>query len=485
MNDTGISIRLLAIDQTRQALASAGARFAAFSQSVAGATARVDLHTRAESGLASLGRRLITLHGSALALAAAFQRMSAPLRNVLSGMHELSDRAAESGSSASGLLALSHAFEELGVRNATVEGISATLARMRKATGDVGVEGFRRQMAAIAAIGDETARATELQRVFGREGVRMAHLVCDGQENFLRRLDAVTAALPKLSDRSIETASGIDKAFDWASRDIELGWKDSVIGMMRTLTGGFTGPVELELKSLWIRIKYSFKNGLAQIVHVVAGICDAIRMAFWTVIDSASVAINAIYDAAKNVWNAVTFDWDNVNWVHTERAADEWMKGHDWSGFFESMDLTAEGYADAMEKELKAVTEAYRATADAPVADIADAGEGAADALSAAADRLSEALKPARWTDAASYAARALALRMRAARDTSVGGAVGTGAARSASPSAATAGSAAAAVRPLIQSLLDALRGIGDDVSRIGDGVSRIAGAPALQLEAV
>lgn len=465
MATTGITVALQAVDQTAAAFGSAQSRFAAFSQSITQMTARVSVFARVSNGIGAFAEKLVLAHRSVLALVYGAEKLTAPFRNVAREMHELTDRAQETGSKASDVLKLSQAFGELGVKGADLESVTRVLNYMRKNTGDLGVAGFARQMKAIAAIGDETARVTELTRVFGREGVRLEFLLRRGPEAFEKSLRSCMAVMPDFSDSVINAASEADKAFDWISRDISARWKTMVGEMILRLSGTIDDGIEAGLAIAWEQFKAFFRRlGLymAEFALVawnaIKGIFVGIPKLLWNVLKGVG---GAIAEFGVQVWSAIKgngFDWSKIG----AELSDGWDAGIE--GLVGTWDAELLDGAEKALDEVRAETEAKIKAIREHFAQNGPAEKGAdeaADTLSAAASKISDALNPATWMDAAGYAARTLGLAARNA----VGGAaaalragVSSVTAVRGTGGAATSSSALASIRPLVSQILDAIR---------------------------
>lgn len=292
MSTTGITIQMNAVDQTTSVLAAVRGRFVALQQSISERSAMIEgSGERALSGWEKFGARIIGIRYAFSSLYAISSRLSAPFRRVAAEMHELTDRATEVGAKASDIQRLTAAFDELGVKHAGLEDVVRMLNFMQKSTGDRGVEGLRRHLAAIAEIGDSTQRAAELTRVFGREGIRLEFLLRKGPDAFLSALDRVMAAMPAMSESAIQAASQVDKGFAWISRDIKNGWNDLIAGMIQSWTGDLGGNVELELALLW----EDFKGWFERIRNYAAATC----LFLW------DVARNMFVGLPKGLWESL------------------------------------------------------------------------------------------------------------------------------------------------------------------------------------
>lgn len=293
---TGITMQLGATDQTSAAIGSARNRFRAFGESLreTGRRTSADARRHATTSLTAwekFGARLIGLRYGLQSAVAMVSQASEPIRRVLSDMHELSDRAAEVGASSAGLQRLTMALGELGVKHADLESVTKMMNYMRKSTGEVGVEGFRRQAAYLASITDESKRAAEATRIFGREGVRLGGLLRAGPEAFLRAIDDMMAAMPGMSNEAIRAASDVDKGFTWIARDISGAWQGMVAEIVEAMTGGLGDNVEMGLALLW----EDFKGWFERIRNYAAATC----LFLWDVVRNLFVGI------PKGLWETL------------------------------------------------------------------------------------------------------------------------------------------------------------------------------------
>ena len=489
MATTGITVALQAVDQTAAAFGSAQSRFAAFSQSLTRTTARVSVFTSASRGIGAFANGIVTAHRAMIALAAAAGRLAAPIRNVVAEMHELSDRAQESGSSVSDLQSLSLALQRVGARGADVGSLATMLGRMRKATGDLGTEGFMKHMNALAAMNDETKRAEELTRIFGRTGMQLEFLLRRGPEAFSEGLRAAQADIGRLSDASIKTCSDVDKGFSRIKTDIRQGWSEMVAGMIEKWTGDFGGNVELGMALAWEDFKAWCRK---MTVHLGTFLAD-FGQAFYVLFTKIPVMLwkalktmgGTLAEFGKQIWGAITGDGfdssaitarfrdgmaDIGSYVDAEAAGlTNWDRVGD--DMVEQIDIATEQAKDLIRKRFAKI-DAITGVGTS----IEDSAEEAADSLGGAASKISNALNPATWMDAAGYAARTLGMAARnalggaaAAFRSGASSAAGRGAGGGASPS-----SALASIRPLVSQILDAVRENGRTASSFFNTMSAL-----------
>ncbi len=470
MSTTGITVALNAVDQTGAAIQTAQGRFVAFRQSVETALVRAtkssDKFGDSMSRWQRFGANMFLFRNAIMAVHAATIKLTEPILRVTREMHELTDRAMETGSSASGIMALSNAFDELGVKNHDIESVTRTLNAMRKNTGDLGVDGFVRQMKAIASVGDETQRATELTRVFGKEGVRLEFLLRKGPEAFEKSLRDCMNIMPQLSEASIRTASEVDKGFEWIKRDASAKWKEMVLDMIKLFTGDMPDGIEAGIAIAWEQLKGFFKRlslYLAQVGLIVYETCKAlfigIPLLLWNVLKGLG---GMIAEFGVQTWKAIKgegFDWSTIG-AELSEGMDDGVDS--FVGSFSTELLNAaEDALDDVRAETEVKVAAIRDFFENELGrDTGDAADEAADALGSAASKISNALNPAMWMDAAGYAARTLGLAARNA----VGGtvsAVRSGAAPVAgrgTGGGAASSSAISSIRPLVSQILDAIR---------------------------
>lgn len=458
----------------------------AFSQSIR--MAAINASVRSAGAFSRISVALLRAHGAALALAAAVRSVSAPIRNLAAEMHELSDRAQESGSSASDLQSLSLSLQRIGARGADVGSLATMLGRMRKATGDLGTDGFMKHMKALAAVGDETKRAEELTRIFGRTGMQLEFLLRRGPEAFSEGLRAAQADIGRLSDQSIKACSDVDKGFDRIKTDIKLGWSEMVADMIEKWTGDFGGNVELGLALLWEDFKAwcrklmvrlgQFGADFGQMFYVLFA---KIPVMLWKTLKTIG---GTLAEFGKQVWGSITgdgFDFSSVSARFRDGMADlgsyadaaaagltNW--GQVGDDMVEQIDIATEQAKDLIRKRF-AKMDAISGVGTS----IEESSDAAADSLGGAASKISDALNPATWMDAAGYAARTLGLAARNA----IGGAAA--AVRSGASSAAgrgtggsTPASAIALIRPIVSQILDAVRENGRTASSFFNTMSAL-----------
>ena len=432
MAETGITIALKAVDQTQAAFGSAKAGFVAFSQSLSQTMlkAQAGLGIGRTGGLAGFlkggGAEFALLRSAAGAFSMTLGPLVSRVKSFVAEMHRLTDLAAETGSKAADVRLLAQSFDELGIRGGSLENIANLLGRMAKTTGETGVDGFRRQMKAIAALGTEQERVTELMRVFGRTGATLAPLLRSGPDALDAALGNVATSLGGLSETGIQAASAIDKGFTAVSRDFANQWAQLGGWWAEWLSGQFQRPVEFALVAAWNRIKEFF---------------NAFRLA-------AAAAAAYVYEAVAGVFRGGKWDFAN----YFQAALDE------QAAFVTRNEILLD--------KLQAGATALETT------DLNLGLEEGAEALSAAASKVSDAMNPAKWTDAASYAGQTLVLaaqnaigRTRSIAPSGIGPSGGSGSPRP----AAAAQSAPGSLANLVTRILEALRENGREAKTFFD----------------
>lgn len=428
MAETGITIALNAVDQTQNAFASAKAGFVAFSQSLSQAMIKAQGKVGGLGTIGSFWKTGVQFQILRSAIQS-FNMILGPLvsrtRQFTKEMHTLSDLAAETGTRAEDIRLLSQSFDELGIRGGSLENIANLLGRMAKTTGETGVDGFRRQMKAIAALGTEQERVTELMRVFGRTGATLAPLLRSGPDALDAALGNVAASFRGFSENGIQAAANIDKGFTAVARDFANQWAQVGAWWAEWLSEKFNRPAEFAIVDLWNRVKHHFR---------------LIR-------DYIAATLLYVQDAFTSMFTP-NFEWTNYY------AAVE--------------DMEREAVA-ADTRRLDALQSGVEALS--PTSLNLDIEEGA-EALSAAASKVSDAMNPAKWTDAASYAGQTLVLaaqnaigRARSIALSGIGPSGGSGSPRP----AAAAQSAPGSLANLVTRILEALRENGREAKTFFD----------------
>ena len=167
---TGIGVTIGAVDATAATFRGVAGRVSAFRAQIASVGA--SLKAVALSALPVVG-----VAGAIRAATSAFREMG-----------DLSDRAADVGTSAPALQKLVGAMGQIGVRGASLDTVSRAMQNMARTTGEVGAEGFARVLGTAARFGSEAERLDFLSKAFGRtQGMVFAQLVRDGDEGVRNR----------------------------------------------------------------------------------------------------------------------------------------------------------------------------------------------------------------------------------------------------------------------------------------------------------
>lgn len=250
---TGIKLQISAVDSTARAFKNIAKRAASVTASVA------------KWGAAA-----------AVGAGAAFLATAKHLGN-------LSDVAAQAGSSVKAITQLSNAMDQLGVKGGKPEELAAAFQKMTKETGEVGVEGFYNVVDAISQLPTVQERATAAQRAFGRTGLQYLPLIEAAQRDGIESVKEYAGMLPHVSDEAAQAGDAVADAFGYMTSTAKGLWDQAIGGICEMLDGQFDGG-----------IRAAAVRGSAHMIYWAKYIWRAIKAAF---------------DGIKQVWADWSNDW--------------------------------------------------------------------------------------------------------------------------------------------------------------------------------
>ena len=233
---TGITLRLTAVDATSRAF-----------KNVASSAAKVT------ASIAKWG-------GAAAAVAAGAFAVTA------NKLGKLSDVAQSAGATTEELTKLSGALDILGVKGSSPEELSAAFQRMAKTTGEVGVGGFYKVVAEIAKLPDIADRSAAAMQVFGKTGLNFMPVIEGAARNGVSALKDVAAAMPGISQEAADAGDNFSDAMTVMKNAASKVWNEGLMKVAELISGQFTGDVrtagmvcaaqfEYFAKAAWLYIK--------------------------------------------------------------------------------------------------------------------------------------------------------------------------------------------------------------------------------------
>lgn len=303
MAGQGINLTISAVDATGAAFRSASSRASSFKMAVGGIGSA--LKSAALQALPFVG-----IAGAIRAASSAFREMG-----------DLSDRAADVGTSAPALQKLVGAMGQIGVRGASIDTVTRAMQQMARTTGEVGAEGFARVLGTAAQLGTEAERLDFLSKAFGRsQGMVFAQLVRDGDEG-VRKLVELAGGYPAVSDAAVQAGDNAADAMARAGDAIKAGWAQMLGELVIGFEGVF-GPLPEVAAAVSRAILASFKavaDAVRLLVLVVRVPLEIVSRAVATIVTSvgylAQAAADSSYsfrDAFRDIGSAARDQWDDM-----------------------------------------------------------------------------------------------------------------------------------------------------------------------------
>lgn len=325
-------------------------------------------------------------------IAMAVQRIGRAAVGAASELGALTDRAADMSVTNVYAQQLSRALVQIGIKGADLDNLANAFLRMSRITGEVGEEGFMRVMSGIAEMNTEQERATELQRIFGRSGMQFAPLVRKGPEEFKRSLQGVIDVMPAVSDAAAIAGDSMADAYAIAGDSIKVGFQEMIGQMVLAAETSFGMSFPAIVMRAVAIVKATFQSGGA-----------ALALIFHNIVESAKWAWGWIEYGAKKAANAVANEWRKH--VSGKELVEFDAKPPDfdfqsWADFGGAK--AVEDYEEAMKRIYK-YEESMKGGKHR--GGIVEGAEDAADVLTGAAKKISDAFKDAKFVDASSYEA--------------------------------------------------------------------------------
>ncbi len=222
----------------------------------------------------------------------------------------LSDVAMQASTSTDELTKMSNALGVLGIKSQTPEQLATAFQKMTKATGEKGVEGFKKAASAIAEMETAEERSAAAMAVFGRSGLDFMPIIEGIRQNGVSAFEDVMAGMSGVSQSAADSG-------------------DKVGDAMKIMTDG--------AKSLWM--------------EAVGAICGVVDQQFEGGVRQAAMnAVAYMRHYAKIAWRAMVATFENVVKAYKAVSAD-W--GETFSQMFTMLWETFKSFAKFLWEEIK------------------------------------------------------------------------------------------------------------------------------------
>lgn len=365
---------------------------------------------------------------AALFGAAAAAGASAAFLATARSLGSLSDVAMRASASTDELSKMATAMNVLGVKAQTPEALAAAFQKMTKATGETGVEGFKKCAAAIAEMETAEERSAAAMAVFGKSGLDFLPVIEGIRLNGVSALEDVMAAMPGISQAAADAGDAIADSMVIMTEGAKSLWSDACGAVAKALDESFEGGARQAALNAVAYVEY-FSKMAARYAAAFAkdwtgALSNFFEAAVWAfeslmryIGDIAKVGgkmfVDAFVGTAKNLWNGGEIDmsveamFERAGGNDANKLLAERMRG--------AMHMAGETFASVVTDDLKAKLEdkLEKAAKAAAAVSSAAVAVGAAKSAEDASEKVRTAVRAARneFMLADSYKAVTMSLR--------------------------------------------------------------------------
>ena len=335
----------------------------------------------------------------------------------------LSDVAMQAGASTEDITKMATAMDVLGIKSSSPEALASAFQKMTKATGQTGVEGFKKCVAAIAEMETAEERSAAAMATFGKSGLDFMPIIEGVRQNGIEAVESVIAAMPGISQGAADAGDDVADAMTIMTAGAKSLWSEAVGEICALLGSQFEGGVrgaamkatahmEYYAKYAWRVCVASFEN-IGKAYHAMsADWGETFRQMFtmlWETFKSFAKFLweeiknigAVIRDFLKQVWSGLNgdgFDWhkvvENANFAEVAKNfADEVKAAAGGVSIFDGVEWSKVDMSD-----LDARLESSLATAAKAAASVGQAAVAvtAQDAAKDTAEKIGQATASAR-----------------------------------------------------------------------------------------
>lgn len=218
----------------------------------------------------------------------------------------LSDVAMRAGASTEEITKMSLALDVLGVKASSPDQIAMAFQRMAKATGETGVEGFKKVIGAISQMESVEQRSAAAMGVFGRAGLEFMPLIEAAAKNGTAALNEVIDTMPGVSDAAADAGDRLTDGMNIVVTGIKDMWMEFVGDIAKFIDSNFEGGIRQASLNAVAYIEYFVKK---------AG----------RVMSSWASGMVAIWNGLGGTWQSVVQSWGDYL-VSYFKAIGNWIK---------------------------------------------------------------------------------------------------------------------------------------------------------------
>lgn len=265
------------------------------------------------------------------AVAYGFKQLAGSVAETWKELSNLSDRAADAGTTSPALQKLTGAMRQLGVRGASLETVSQAMQRMTRMTGEVGAEGFAKVLGQASRLENEAERLDFLSKAFGRQQGMVFASIVRGGDDAIAKFVELAAEYPAVSDAAAMAGDRAADAMSRAADAIKAGWgemctqlvfwMESVFGPLPEAAAKAARGVMYALKAIGVTIRtitLAVRILIEPIVRTVASLIETIS----NLRRAATEAGYSLRDAFSDSWQGAKDQFTDMWEGWTDTASD-------------------------------------------------------------------------------------------------------------------------------------------------------------------
>lgn len=277
---------------------------------------------------AATGASIRQMLGGALATAGVYLG----LKQIIDGINELgrlSDIATRTGTSVDELTRATAAFNALGVQM-SAEKFARAMDYMQKATGETGLEGFKKTIKSISDLESETDRAQAAMAVFGRSGMEFMPLINAADEG-VDALSGVIDAMSGIPQSAADAGDAASDALGFAANSVKSVWLQGLGAVIGWFDNEYVGGVREASLKAGNAFEYYAKTSVAKAIswyqkvrEYLKRFGEAVGTFVGTVFEGGSFgeawdAAGAAYDQAVQEYEDAAAEIDRTEAERTDR----------------------------------------------------------------------------------------------------------------------------------------------------------------------
>ena len=286
------------------------------------------------------GAQIRSIMGGAIAAAGAYLSFRS-IKGVIDEMQTINNIAMRANASAEEIQKLTKALNILGLQGADISNIAVAMARMEKATGESGLNGFYRTIGAIGKLDSAAERAQATIKVFGRSGLVFMPLV-NAAKDGTDALQGVVNAFGGVTNAAARSADDIADGVTIVTGTFKSLWYNALGTVAQWMTGEFGGSFRQSMMALSAWMSYWARNVGDILLKPFLGF-QKFFTSWYGALGALGGSLKEKFYGSGGSWGDV---WDNVSNAYME----EWRElGDEYDAIDERMQKRAEELAQRLD----------------------------------------------------------------------------------------------------------------------------------------